>query len=67
MDKKEITIQEAMEKLNFELKNDASYYYSWEANISACFKHEYNNWDQNGSIQQISDRAAKRFLKLLTK
>lgn len=73
------SIQEAVERLCEELKNDEDYYRSWKDNIAMAFKDAYYNDFikpfQNGnykvkeheSVHIVANKAADNFLKQLIK
>ena len=68
------SIQEAVERLCEELKNDRDYYRSWKDNIAMSFKdyfREYINsygWVKDTEdIHTIANQAADNFLKQLTR
>ena len=68
-------LKEAVEVLCNALKEDPSYYISWQANIAMAFQDVY--WDtydlskSNGeariTVHKIANEAAKDFLDLLIK
>lgn len=62
-----ITTKEAVEKLCKELKEDESYYDSWQANIAMAFLDTFNEEHPQklSSIHAIANNAADRFLKQL--
>ena len=64
---KEITLQEAVQKLVSELKNDEMYRYSWLANIAVCFESECLKMGYKlPDLSAISNRAAEAFIANLT-
>lgn len=73
---KDITLEEAIEVLCNALKEDSSYYISWQANIAMAFQDEFKNQEKyhNGftrwlflenGLHTISNEAAKNFLNSL--
>lgn len=67
-----MNIQEAMEVVTNELKNDLDYRRSWEANIAMAFKDTWSWTLKENSdcvpsemIHDISNRAARHFLAIL--
>lgn len=59
-------IKEAVEKLRHALKSDADYWQAWKSNIAVCFQDEYRGLMKDTDIHSISNKAAERFLNLLT-
>jgi len=61
-------VREAIEIISKALKEDTAYYEIWKANLENCIEKEYVNSELEGytDINEIAQKAAKRFLKLLT-
>ena len=73
---KEINLKEAVQTLIKALKEDPSYYISWQANIAISFYDAYNkNWEELNKYREgtpekpdiltVANIAADNFLKLL--
>ena len=66
-------VKEAVETLCAALKEDAGYYYSWQANIAMAFKDEYGRayekspimWETDLDLHTVANTAADNFLKQL--
>lgn len=70
------SLQEAVEVLCNALREDYSYYISWQANIAMAFQDEFKNQEKNhngftrwlfleNGLHTISNKAAENFLNLL--
>ncbi len=69
-----ISTKEAVEKLVQELRQDESYWITWQANIAMAFKDEWQKtYDELGHpstrlhIHNIANKAAENFLDNLTR
>lgn len=63
-----ITIQDAMRRLEYELKHDPGYFYAWQSNIAMAFKDEYDSRmraDNMVDVHAMANEAAKHFLDIL--
>lgn len=69
-------VKEAVETLCAALKEDAGYYYSWQANIAMAFKdefwrtcstHQHLDLMDDESLHIIANKGADNFLKQLMK
>lgn len=61
----ELTTSKAIKHIAAALKEDFSYYYSWQANIAMAFQDEFRKECLHKGLHEISNNAAKRFLELL--
>lgn len=63
-------VKGAMDIVIKALKEDTGYFYSWQANIAVAFQDEFfrrNTPMTREEIHEISNKAAKDFLILLTR
>lgn len=60
-----MTTKEAVNHLVKELKADADYYYTWQANIAMAFKDEFDRSYLSKGVHEMATKAAKDFLELL--
>jgi len=70
-----VILKEAVDRLVYELKKDASYRYGWQANIAMSFQDNFRwffekrkeKMPASEHLHEISNNAAKYFLDLLIK
>lgn len=66
----DITIKQAIDKFIEELRKDPEYFNGWQANIAISFQDELSRYRHhninNHDVHEITNNAAKNFLKLLT-
>lgn len=61
-----MTIQEAVQRLVKELKEDKGYFYGWQSNIAMAFVDELNGHGISfPTLHKLSNQAAINFLNLL--
>jgi hypothetical protein len=63
-------LKQSIEILCEELRNDPSYFYSWQANIAVAFQDAYHREltvHTRETIHKISNEAATEFLNILIK
>jgi hypothetical protein len=63
-----ITVEQAIERICEELKNDKGYRIGWEANIAMSFKDQFNFSGHNHDpkvVHEIANKAAAAFLDQL--
>lgn len=63
----DITLNQAVTKLQDELKDDKTYYYAWQSNIAMAFYDEMSKYGMSSElpILEISNESAKKFLNNL--
>lgn len=62
-----MSLKDAMTEVTDTLRMDPGYWVAWEANIAMAFVDEHALAEDKADIHGIANRAAVRFLRLLTR
>lgn len=62
----EANFSSILDNLILALKEDVDYRRAWTANIAVCFQDEFSRAKDKTDIHGISNRAAEKFIELLT-